>query len=305
VRERWTLLLLAAIFALGLVAALDVFRGDGTTARAPQTVETSPPGDLRRAGVRGVLYLSARTEDGCSLRALRLPDLRDQASFTFEFCRFDVSPEGNVVAGPPCPGDRVDIRPVDALASSFVGCAPAWKPDGELTFVRDGDVVTPDGEILLDDLALVARRAFPRERPFFVRHVRQTAWLTDTRLVAVLRNPRGEVADIVMIFDDGSVVPGDYFPAGASLYVSRAAQEVFVAYPGSGLAVYDRRGVTVSEISRFAFPDIAAVADSPDGRWVALARPRNVCIYRETEPPPRERFPVACLPFDAIDLAWR
>jgi hypothetical protein len=95
------------------------------------------------------------------------------------------------------------------------------QPDGELAFVRDGDVVTPDGEIILDDLALIARRAFPRERPVFVLHVRQTAWLTDTRLVAVLRNPRGEVADIVMIFDDGSVVPGDYFPAGGSLYVSR------------------------------------------------------------------------------------
>lgn len=306
VRERWTLLLLAATFALGLVAALDAFRGDGTTARAPQTVETSPAGDLRRAGVSGVLYFSARTKDGCSLRALRLPDLRDEASFTFEFCRFDVSPEGNVVAGPPCPSDRVDIRPVDELASSWVGCAPAWKPNGELTFVRDGDVLTPDGEILIDDLALTAQRAFPRDRPVLVRHVRQTAWLTDTRLVAVLRNPMGEVADIVVIFDKGRVVPGAFLPAGASLYVSRTAQEIFVGGGGAGVQVFDHRGNFVS-VSRFPFGSIAAVAYSPDGRWFALARPGNVCIYEERKPPPRpqERFPVTCLPFDAVDLAWR
>jgi hypothetical protein len=169
--------------------------------------------------------------------------------------------------------------------------------------VREGDVLTPDGEILFDNLVLLARRAFPRERPVLLRYVREMAWLTDTRLVAVLRNPAGDVADIVMVFEGGRAIPGDFIPAGSSVYVSREPQEILVAYPTAGVGVYDRRGVFLSQ-NRFTFPDIGAVAGSPDGRWVALARPGNVCIYEETDPPPRERFPVTCLPFDAVDLAW-
>lgn len=303
-RGRSTWLLLAALIGLGLVAAVDALRGgDREPERGRGVATTSPAADLRRADVTGVLYFSVRSEGGCRLRALALPGLQDAASFDLEWCRFDVSPNGNVVAGPPCPGRTFEIRSVDELSSGFQGCAPAWKPGGELTFVRDGDVLTPDGEILFDSLARLARNPFPGERPVLLRYVREMAWLTDTRLVAVLRNPTGDVADIVMIFESGRAVPGAFLPAGSGVYVSREAQEILVAYPTAGVGVYNRRGVIVSQ-ARFTFPDLAAVAESPDGRWIALARPGNVCIYPEIEPPPRERFPVACLPFDAVDLAW-
>jgi hypothetical protein len=303
-RGRSTWLLLAALIGLGLVAAVDALRGgDREPKRGRGVATTSPAADLRRADVTGVLYFSVRSEGGCRLRALALPGLQDAASFDLEWCRFDVSPNGNVVAGPPCPGRTFEIRSVDALSSGFQGCAPAWKPTGELTFVRDGDVLTPDGEILFDNLVVLARRAFPGERTALVRYVREMAWLSDTRLVAVLRNPTGEVADVVVIFESGRVLPADFRPAGSSVYVSREAQQIFVAYPTAGVGVYDRRGAFLSQ-SRFTLPDIGAVAVSPDGRWVALARPGNVCIYEEIDPPPRERFPVACLPFDAVDLAW-
>jgi hypothetical protein len=304
-RGRSTWLLLAALIGLGLVATVDALRGgDREPERGRGVATTSPAADLRRADVAGVLYLTVRSGGGCRLRALALPSLQDAASFELEWCRFDVSPNGNVVAGPPCPGRTFEIRSVDELSSGFQGCAPAWKPSGELTFVRDGDVLTPDGEILFENLVPLARRAFPAERSVLLRHVREMAWLTDTRLVAVLRNPTGEVADVVVMLEGGKAVPGDFIPAGSSVYVSREAQEIFVAYPTAGVGVYDRRGAFISQ-SRFTLPDIGAVAVSPDGRWVALARPGNVCVYRETKPPPRERFPVACLPFDAVDLAWR
>jgi hypothetical protein len=39
-------------------------------------------------------------------------------------------------------------------------------------------------------------------------------------------------------------------------------------------------------------------------RWYALARPDNICIHERRNPPPREEFPLTCLPFDVVDLAW-
>jgi hypothetical protein len=302
-RGRSTWLLVAALIGLGVVAALDALRGGDREPDRPGAVATtSPAADLRRADVTGVLYFSVRSENGCRLRALALPGLQDAASFVLEWCRFDVSPEGNVVAGRPCPGRTFEIRSGDELSSGFQGCAPAWKPNGDLTFVRDGDVLTPEGDVLVEDVAVFARSSFPDGSRIYVREM---AWLTETRLVLVVRGTgvHPDLRDVVVLVENGSRLSGGELNA-SRVHVSRRAQQIFVAYPGSGLVVYDQRGTVRSPESRFPFGDIAAAADSPDGRWIALARPGNVCIYEPVEPRPREEFPVACLPFDAVDLAW-
>jgi hypothetical protein len=302
-RGRSTWLLLAALIGLGLVATVDALRGgDREPERGRGVATTSPAADLRRADVTGVLYFTVRSGGGCRLRALALPSLQDAASFELEWCRFDVSPAGNVVAGPPCPGRTFEIRSVDELSSGFQGCAPAWKPNGDLTFVRDGDVLTPEGDVLVEDVAVFARLSFPDGSRLYVREM---AWLTETRFVLVVRGTgvHPDLRDVVVLVEDGSRLSGGELNA-SRVHVSRRAQQIFVAYPGSGLVVYDQRGTVRSPESRFPFGDIAAAADSPDGRWIALARPGNVCIYEPVEPRPREEFPVACLPFDAVDLAW-
>jgi hypothetical protein len=89
----------------------------------------------------------------------------------------------------------------------------------------------------------------------------------------------------------------------SQFYVSQRSQEILIADRGFGVQVYGRDGRFVSA-NRFTFSDVGAVAESPEGRWVALARPGNICIYEDTEPPPRIRTPIGCLPFDAVDLAW-
>ena len=305
-RGRSTWLLLAALIGLGLVAAVDALRGgDREPERGRGVATTSPAADLRRADVTGVLYFSVRSEGGCRLRALALPGLQDSASFDLEWCRFDVSPEGTVASGPPCAGRGGDVdvfgTPEEPPAT-FAGCAPAWKPSGELTFVIDGDVQTPGGDVLVEDVAVFARSSFPDGSRIYVREM---AWLTETRLVLVVRGTgvHPDLRDVVVLVEDGSRLSGGELNA-SRVHVSRRAQQIFVAHPGSGLVVYDQRGTVRSPESRFPFGDIAAAADSPDGRWIALARPGNVCIYEPVEPRPREEFPVACLPFDAVDLAW-
>lgn len=302
-RGRSTWLLLAALIGLGVVATVDALRGRDRDPEGGRGVATtSPAADLRRADVAGVLYFTVRSGGGCRLRALALPSLQDTASFELEWCRFDVSPAGNVVAGPPCPGRTFEIRSVDELSSGFQGCAPAWKPNGDLTFVRDGDVLMPEGDVLVEDVAVFARSSFPDGSRLYVREM---AWLTETRFVLVVRGTgvHPDLRDVVVLVEDGSRLSGGELNA-SRVHVSRRAQQIFVAYPGSGLVVYDQRGTVRSPESRFPFGDIAAAADSPDGRWIALARPGNVCIYEPMEPRPREEFPVACLPFDAVDLAW-
>jgi hypothetical protein len=302
-RVRSTWLLLAAVIGLGVVAAVDAVRGDGgKPERVGALATTSPAADLRKEDVTGVLYFTMTSENGCRLRALALPGLQDAASFELEWCRFDVSREGNVVAGPPCPGRTFEIRSIDELSGGFQGCAPAWKPSGELTFVRDGDVQTPEGDVLIEDVAFFARSSFPAGSRLYVREM---AWLTETRLVLVVRGTgvHPDLRDLVVLVEDGRRLSGGELNA-SRIHVSRQAPQIFVAYPGSGLVVYDQRGVVRSPESRFPFSDISAATDSPDGRWIALARPGNVCIYEPMEPRPREEFPVACLPFDAVDLAW-
>jgi hypothetical protein len=299
-RFRASVIVVAGLIGLALAAAVDALRGDGDEAeRVPATVEiASPAADLRRAGVSGELYFTVRSGHGCRLRALTLPSVRDAASFEFEWCRFDVSGAGNVVAGPPCPGDRVEVRAVDAPPSSWRGCAPAWKPNGELTFVRAGDVVTPT-RTLLRDVTRLARLALGEGSRLAVHEL---AWLSDTRLAAVVGDPTVSSA-VIVIAESGRAVSEPIFVGEeTAIQVSHDRREAFATAAGF-VQVFDPRGVVRSQ-SRFGLPDVAAVADSPDGRWLALARPGNVCIYRLTEPPPRQPFPVACLPFDAVDLAW-
>jgi hypothetical protein len=301
---RRTAAIVAAVVAIGIAASVDALRdGEGEAPQGTTARGSSPPATraakLRAAGVTGELYFTVETEAGCRLRALSLPTLQDAASFELSWCQFDLSAGGIVVAGPPCPGRTFEIRSVDEESGGFQGCAPAWGPGGRLTFVRDGDVLTPTGEILVRDVARFARNALGRRRLV----VRQLAWLSDTRLAALIGAHADEDGVVIVIEGDRAVSEPIFADRPATVDVLRHSQELFVGGEFGGL-VFDRRGNFVSA-GRFPFADLAAVAESPGGRWFAVARPGSVCIYEETEPPPREYFPITCLQADAVDLAWR
>jgi hypothetical protein len=297
---RGTALLVAAVIALGIAATVDALRrGDGREhPPGPATSSTSPQAELRRADVTGMVYFAVRNP--CEVRGVRFPDLGSAVSFTSEFCRFDVNSAGAVVEGPPCPGDGVRVQRIGERSRRFPGCAPAWRPNGDLTFVLDGDVVNEE-RVLIEDVARFAQDALGRGSRLAVQ---QLAWLTEER-VAVVVTTRAVVSAVVVVVEDGKAVSEPIFAeSDANVEVSADREEFLVEGDGVGVQVFNRRGTFVSG-SRFNFVDVAAAAESPDGRFVALARPGNLCIYEEIEPPPRERFPVTCLPFDAVDLAWR
>jgi hypothetical protein len=192
------------------------------------------------------------------------------------------------------------VGAVGGSSDRFRGCAPAWKPNGELTFVRDGDVVTPKGDVLVDDVARFAQNALDRGNRLAIR---QLAWLSDTSLAALVYARPVDSGVVIVVEGDRAVSEPIFVDRQATIKVLRHSEEIFVGGDFGG-QVFDRHGNFVSA-SRFPFADIAAVAESPGGRWFAVARPGSVCIYEEIDPPPRERFPITCLEADAVDLAWR
>ena len=313
---RWSPFIVAALVAIGVLASVDAFRGSAdrperersapaeetavTTERAPTPAET-----LSAAGVTGTLYFTLSVEEGCVLHMLLLPSLDDGGAFLLDRCEFDVSPQGNIVTGTPCPGRVVEAGPPGGATQRLRGCAPAWRPDGELTFIRNGDVVTSRGQVLVRDLARAGRHWFSSREPVTVRAL---AWLTETRLAAILRGRSRFGGHDLLVFAEGrrAFSGSEVTEAAASLYVDRNRQEVWIAQPGDdfsppGITIYTRSGAFLRTAPFQA--NVNAFATAGD-RWFALGRPDNICIHERRNPPPREEFPLTCLPFDVVDLAW-
>jgi hypothetical protein len=313
---RWSILIVAALVAIGIAASVDALRG-GREEAVPRglgppesvteettTVQTPTPAEvLSASGVSGTLYFTLQADEGCVLHILRLPGLDDAGAVLLDTCEFDVSPQGDVVTGSPCPGRVVEVRLVDGAAQRLRGCAPAWRPDGELTLVRNGNVVTADGELLVRDLARVGRPWFSPRKPVTVRAM---AWVAHSRLAAVLTGTTRFGGDLLVFAEGDRAFSGADLPISTTLYVDRPRQEVWAAHPGDefsapGVSAYTRNGVFVRTAAFRA--NVNAFATAGD-RWFALARPDNICIYERREPPPREEFPLTCLPFEVVDLAW-
>jgi hypothetical protein len=316
---RWSVLIVAALVAIGIAASIDGLRGSSEKARteaggektnaetSATTAPTPTPAEvLARAGVDGTLYFTLEAEEGCVLHTLALPGLEGANASLLDRCEFDVSPRGDIVSGGPCPATDMELRPVGGPERHVRGCAPAWTPAGELTFVRGGDVLTLGGGTFVHDLARSARLWFSRREPV---RVSSLAWLSERRLAALLTGRlRGlrVPGDLLVVSNGDTVLPFGEVSAGASIYTDRSLGQLWVAQPGSDLSA---RGTTVftgsgSISSTTCFQanvnGFAALGD----RWYALARPDNVCIYERRNPPPREEFPLTCLPFDVVDIGW-
>jgi hypothetical protein len=301
------MLIVSVLVVIAVAAAVDALRGDEeavTEGREPQQTSTretrterseTPAEVLTAAGVTGTLYFTLQADEGCFLHTLALPGLEGANAFLLDRCEFDVSPRGDVVSGGPCPATDIQLRPVGGPPRHLRGCAPAWTPDGELTYVRDGDVLTLGGGTSVHDPGRFAENALGQSRKLLVR---QLAWLSHSRLAALISGRRADPG-VVIVIEGGHVVSEPLFVgSGDTMHVLRYSEEIFV----SG-QVFDSRGNFVTA-NRFPFGDVAAVADSPQQRWFAVARPGSVCIYQDIQPPPRERFPITCLEINAVDMAW-
>jgi hypothetical protein len=150
-RRTATWLVVGGVLLVAGVAAVEIFLRDEKATSEPMSSpepttqassERQLPGQLEEAGVAGLLYLASRDGARCDLKAIRLPSLAIETGFSVPDCRIAVSPEGLVATGLDCNQASGALWESNgSLVEQFSGCAPAWKPNGALTFLRDGEVL--------------------------------------------------------------------------------------------------------------------------------------------------------------------
>lgn len=316
-RRSVTWFLVGAVAAIAVAAAVEAL-GDGSGARpAPTTTRERPAAPprpvvpisgqedvrelLEAAGERGVLHFADRN---CRLRTLLLPavEWRPQPDRAVP-CRFTIGAAGEVEPDEVrierqsglravCRGNGVEVfgRAGGRLTTFAGACAPAWRPDGSLAFVRDGGLVlAPEGRA---ERVLLSRgelgRALGRGSELL-----EAAWFDEETYAAAVR--RG--AETVVAVFRGSELRAP--PSFSSPLVRdlRATDRMLAARTAS-------RGPAVTFLSRAGREILTvdgghSVSWSPGGLVAAVAG-RAVLVF--VNPSTRERAPLALV---ATDLEWR
>lgn len=300
--ERWT--------ALATRASVFVFATedpDGRLIRIPVSVRDldweadeilGAAAALRGADLRGVLTYS---DDDCRLHSLTLPDLASHPADSERQCRLAEGVRlrfGRPVGDPQrilvarCRAGRVELSELGGrLIAHAPGCVPAWRRDGTLTAVRDGELVSlfPSRVILSRDEVAGALGVEGA--------VVEAAWFPDGGLALVVRPTAGSGPDLLAVLRGGRPVARAvaFGPKMDGLRISPGGN--FVAARSSrGAIVLDRNG------RRVPLPvGVEALSWSADEEWIAATRGDEILFFPFREPSSRG----IRLPLPARDLLWR
>jgi hypothetical protein len=325
--RRWsTALVVGAVVMLAVLAVADAVRDDGevqTSLAGATTTRTKPPTlreELHREALTGLITYS---DEQCQLHSLLLPRLEDNVvreegtGAPVQRCRFGVgggrfleddeviSPDRTLIAR--CRAGHLEV--LDALTgnvrSRLRGCVPTWRPDGALTYVRDGRVLA-GGRLLLSrtDLRRAANR-HPNVRgvvpdyPVSI-HVAALAWFDERRLAATLRiRILGvETQHLLVVFQGHRATASSVRFSGpfGALVTSPAGS--YVADEGGTIMARNGVATDVAE----GLPRGRAVAFSPDDRWILLVTRGS--IYLVATPANEAAIRTLRLPVAAGDATW-
>ena len=323
--RRWsTALVIGAVTVLAVLAAADALRGKDepkAPAAAPPTITRSGPPtlreSLRKLAVSGFILYS---DQGCHLHSLLLPRMlddvvREEGGDPVTRCRFGTaagriieedevpSPGGSQLAR--CDHGRVAVWETESgrPLRNVRGCAPAWHPDGWLTYAR-GEQVLEEGRVLYSktDLHRIARHhpnvaGLGEGVPFRVRVLALT-WLDRKRLAISLRVDIESVEPqyFVVLLDGDRIVALDD-PFGEPVRTLLASPAGAFVAEGNG-TILSRQGRSYDRLEQVPTPH--AVAFSPDEGWVAMATGTSVYLVGT----PRNLGRVIRLPIAAQDLVW-
>jgi hypothetical protein len=306
-----TWLVLAAVLAVAAAAVADALHGSLTSDAHP-AAETAvrrivPPGVP--AGFMGSVFFSDPS-DGCRLHTLQLAGFTDAVPPASHDCRFSLSPDGTraapagsswsplggVVAVPGA-GDFV-LRSASGQTVEVRGSAPAFKPDGTLTYLRDGKLVE------------WTIRCSPRRRLFtlpgdnatarcirvvYPRPLTSAVWFSATRFAAITRTSRLLIVDSRRVVVRAHLLPH----RTAVLSISPRHTDASIWIGGELFGTFDANG---GQVTMPALAGVRALAWSPSERWALLATERDsVYLFRPATGDARLRR----LDIRARDLAWR
>jgi hypothetical protein len=357
-RSVVTWAVVGALGFLSLAAAFDALRGG---AGAPTASRSDPPrrglaaighaisappprlrrrielrAELRRAGARGALYF---TDAECRLWALELPQLdwRWKRSASAPDCRFALAPDGSsIVFGQAVWSPHGDLWAVDESRSSlievsspvtgwdyrFEGSDPSFRPNGALTFTREGELwewsdrcrpgtreVVFRGRMSIGRCARVllnrswTRRTLgPRLRSSLSdTAISDAVWLDELTVVVRVQGIREQVLAVVRGNDVlaaigafrafGAVVPGKLgiSPHGAYVTARFGADLDVLAFDRHLRTQFVPRGVGHAR----------EIAWSPDECLAAVETGRSIVVVRLRAPARPIR-----LPLTVSHLAW-
>ncbi len=317
-RPLGTWVVIGAVALIGLFAARDALRSDEAPASAPATTtlakQRPPPpaekppivgrarlaAELRAMGADGVLYL---TDANCRRFLLRLPSLQ-------------WTPQG--LPGPVCPNatvvderfgleasqvdaDVIEVRSED-WSLRFQGTAPAFRPEGRLTFIRAGRLFEWTVQCPPAAERVVFRGFRPLERcPRLVQRapteLHEVVWLDHSAFVAVA-GP--ELTPRLLVVRHGRV-KRLFLSVGSrmgALQASPGGRWVASRVDGD-LVLFDTRSVGALRLPGFGF-EAQAIAWSPNDRFGAVATRGFIRVFPSSEPDNGVAIPVA-----AVDVAWR
>ncbi len=324
-RRGVTVLVVVVVAAIALAAGFDALRGEGSPQagsepepEAPSVSTTSPEGPTNyvplEGELAGTLYY---TDESCQLQAIELSDSAPAEAPNWNECRFVLSPNGRRVSGAGTGWDPYSDPLIGRLFQSeggrievstnrgpdgepFSGLAPAWRPDGTLTYFADGAVREwPDGEVILSEKQIVAElrsQLFEAVRA----SVKEAAWMSEERLALIVALERQAEADqdVVVIFEQRRLT-------GVGSGASRRLSDLLASPEGNFVTVRSPLGfeLLTSEGAHPGvppLPGVRATTFSPDGHWMAAATDAGVYLFRTG----REEWAVR-LDLTAQDLAWR
>ncbi len=319
------MLVVVVVGAIALAAGVDALRGDSapepateasTSEPQPTSTAAEPEAPAAVDGLEGVLYF---TDESCRLQAGTLPDLTPTDTPNWDECRFVLSPDGRRVAGAGSGWDpHADPRRGRLFQSEdgtiqvstnggpdgepFQGAAPAWRPDGTLTYFAHGAVREwPGGNVILPQRALLrAARTVPFPSRLQAVSLREAAWLDDRRLAAIMstRIRGAQAKDMLAIYDGTRLVTWRLYEQGSDLRVSPQGSFVAVRIGRDQFDMLDASGESIDTLGIVGY---RAIAWSPDEEWVAVAADGGVFLFRPGVPGP----PDLDLALDARDLDWR
>jgi hypothetical protein len=320
-RPLGTWLVVGALALLGLFAARDALRGDEAPASAPTTTLVKRPpepapaprptidgrkrlsSELRALGTEGVLYL---TDADCRRFLLALPELRWTAQGLPGLLCPDATPdlvdERFGLEARQVDADLIEVRS-EGWHFDFRGTAPAFTPEGGLTFLRNGHL----WEWTVRCLPGVERTRFRGlhtlercQRPVAGApdRLRELVWLSGRDFVAVAG---GDSYSTLMVDHDGK--QRTIFRAiGArmgALEASPLGRYVAARIDGD-LAVFDVTTGRPVPLPSGTNRPLLAIAWSPDDRFGVVASQRAVHVY-----PIRRPSEGVTVPVGAVAVSWR
>ena len=177
------------------------------------------------------------------------------------------------------------------------GCAPAWRPDGSMTYIRRGAIVqfprTGRAQVLRSRSQLAgALEGQPSLRGVGGWHAIRVAWLSPARF-AVLASNGSRV--VLAVFSGRRIVAlRTRVPSRVTELRGSPRGSYVVLGTAGGVRVYDARRRDLSRVRRFGI--LVSVAWSSDESWRAVAQEQKVLLVGP--------HVSVVLPLRALDLAW-